>query len=82
MYVSYISLPTKQDLPTPNHTVVIICRTCFILADILLILITWFTISWKGLVDSMGTKDVLTLAEVVLRNGKFNTICCPLSSSG
>ncbi|KAI1791892.1 hypothetical protein LXA43DRAFT_888575 [Ganoderma leucocontextum] len=56
-------------MPTPNHPVVIICRTCFILADVLLILITWLTISWRSLVDSR--KDVLSLAEVILRNGKF-----------
>ncbi|KAM5541465.1 hypothetical protein V8D89_005019 [Ganoderma adspersum] len=71
MYVSRISLNKIRPANSQprNPPVVIICRTCFILADVLLILITWFTISWNSLVDSMGTKDVLTLAEVVLRNG-------------
>ena len=58
---------------TPNHLVVIISRSCFILADVLLILIAWSTIPWKSLVVSVSGKDVLSLAEVMLRNGQLPT---------
>ncbi|PIL24587.1 hypothetical protein GSI_12471 [Ganoderma sinense ZZ0214-1] len=60
---------TEQVIPTSNVPVVIICRTCFILADVLLIGITWFTISWRSMLDSVGRKDFLSLGEVLLRNG-------------
>ncbi|KAM5541472.1 hypothetical protein V8D89_005026 [Ganoderma adspersum] len=58
--------PVSLDL---SRKFVIICRTCFILADILLICITWFTISWRSMLDSVGRKDFLSLGEVMLRNG-------------
>ena len=50
----------------------IICRACFILADVLLICITWFTISWRSMLDSVGRKDFLSLGEVMLRNGEVS----------
>lgn len=51
------------------NSVVIICRTCFITADMLLIYITWSTISRKGIFDSVARRDTLTLAGVLLNNG-------------
>ncbi|TFK80697.1 hypothetical protein K466DRAFT_648600 [Polyporus arcularius HHB13444] len=53
---------------------VIICRTCFLVADLLLILITWSTISRPRIVDSVsrgytGYTSGFTLADVLLQNG-------------
>ncbi len=54
--------------------VVIISRTCFLVADLLLILITWSTISRPRIIDRMsrehrGHTSRFTLADVLLENG-------------
>ena len=63
----------KEQTSTPDCLVVIVCRACFVFADVLLIGITWFTISWRGMVDSVGRKDFLSLGEVMFRNGEVSS---------
>ncbi|RDX51327.1 hypothetical protein OH76DRAFT_1481606 [Lentinus brumalis] len=58
----------------PIFGFVIISRTCFLVADLLLILITWSTISRPRIIDRMsrgyrGHTSRFTLADVLLENG-------------
>ncbi|KAI0730546.1 hypothetical protein C8Q76DRAFT_690627 [Earliella scabrosa] len=60
---------SRKCMLTTWEQVVIACRTCFILADMLLIAITWTTISRKDIFESVSRRATTSLAGVLLRNG-------------
>ena len=57
-----------------NHTVTFISRIPLIVADVLLILITWTRLNRRDALRGMRQSRRLSLSEILFRDGTFDTI--------